>query len=195
MKACAPRTEEKEEWPKAKRMLPASGLAGVRISKGKWLGANDVPIHPEWSCHCEHFKLRQHRMRSSSPVTSHQPQFHLPFQFPIVGENWVGCFVAYSLYLAKDRKFCFFALTYVSCPASCKHVCCSWLCSSLDTIGIFPSTLIFGCRCHLSAVSQLSKGIVSLENLNKCYLFSDHICVPVLWQLLWSSECLEIPEH
>lgn len=43
-----------------------------------------------------------------------------------------------------------------------------------------PSTLIFVDTHHVFAVSQYSQRNVSLENLNKYHLFSDHICVPVL---------------
>ena len=41
------------------------------------------------------------------------------------------------------------------------------------------SALIPVCTGRVSAASQLSKGIVSSDSLNKCHLFSDHICVPV----------------
>lgn len=48
--------------------------------------------------------------------------------------------------------------------------------------------------CHVFAVSQPSQSNASLEHLDKCYLFSDNICVPVLQQLPRSSVCLKIPE-
>lgn len=43
------------------------------------------------------------------------------------------------------------------------------------------STLIFVDTRHVFAVSQPSQSNVSLENLNKWHLFSDHMCVCLFW--------------
>lgn len=108
----------------------------------------------------------------------HQPQPPPPFWFPTLEENWVGGFVAYSWYLTKDGKFCFSALAHFSCPASCKHMCCSWLCPNLNTIGISPSTLIFGYTCHFLPRHSSAKALCLWRILTSViYFVTTFVCL------------------
>lgn len=113
--------------------------------------------------------------RSSSPPASASAS---PFSFPPQSKpGWVVSWLVVCILLRREK-----VLFLCSCIPQ--------LSSLLYTHGLLlamlksghpqhSSALIPVCTGRVSAASQLSKGIVSSDNLNKCHLFSDHICVPV----------------
>lgn len=112
---------------------------------------------------------------SSSPPASASAS---PFSFPPESKpGWVVSWLVVCILLRREKVlFLCSCIPQLSSPLWAHGLLLAMLKSGHPQ---HSSTLILVSTGHVSAASQLSKGIVSLDNLNKCHLFSGHICVPV----------------